>query len=178
MLNDNRLLKLRDKFLKRSKSTAGLLITKEAASPVDESAEVHQNKENESPPERPRMISPHRTRVKMGTRAIASAQFPNKSCDNIYDTIQQVTTSARVEAAASDVASRNGSWTDAQRSLYSDMDTSNDEDDDDDLAEMSLKSASLNSFCGSDRNTERVCGGGEAYVIRKFKLIVNQYRIF
>lgn len=58
MLNDNRLLKLRDKFLKRSKSSAGTLSVEKATASASSSAppsadigtiEEHQNKENECP---------------------------------------------------------------------------------------------------------------------------------
>lgn len=171
MLNDNRLLKLRDKILKRSKSSAGLLTNK----PTSESFEATQNKENELPTkrdttsiasptsstgtERSRVLSPHRTRVKMGTRAFASKQFPNKSCDNIYDTVQQVTVLDRLSVKP--LKSRS-----SRRSLYSDFDTSDDD------GEVSLKSTSLSSLYGSERASEKMCsergsGGREAYVIRK-----------
>lgn len=176
MLNDNRLLKLRDKILKRSKSTAGLLTKKQSET---DSFESNQNKENELPSkpeaeiiasptsstgtERSRVMSPHRTRVKMGTRAFASKQFPNKSCDNIYDSIQKVTSLLDSPEVPTKT---NCSWTATNRSLYSDIDTSEDE-------EISLKSTSLSSLYGSERTCEKLGSenGGvrEAYVIREFR---------
>lgn len=86
MLNDNRLLKLRNKFLKRSKSS----VTKEriCLNPNGQSKEENQNKENECPKVelKPQnlLLSPNRNRVKMGTR-VFSAQFLNKSFDNVSD---------------------------------------------------------------------------------------------
>lgn len=86
MLNDNRLLKLRNKFLKRSKSS----VTKEriCLNPNGQSKEENQNKENECPKieTKPQnlLLSPNRNRVKMGTR-VFSAQFLNKSFDNVSD---------------------------------------------------------------------------------------------
>lgn len=87
MLNDNRLLKLRNKFLKRSKST----VSKERISlnPNGQSKEENQNKENECPKielkSQNLLLSPNRNRVKMGTR-VFSSQFLNKSFDNVSDT--------------------------------------------------------------------------------------------
>lgn len=96
MLNDNRLAKLRQKFLiKRSKSTI------EGPQPaLNQSVEIanqqNQNKENENPdpvgpsgismsPDcSPKTPSVNRNRVKMGTR-VFSAQFLNKSYDNLYE---------------------------------------------------------------------------------------------
>lgn len=87
MLNDNRLIKLKQKFLRRTKSSA-------ATAPVTtsflEDDIEKQNKENEHP----RSVSnvsdldtsgKIRNKVKMGTRAF-SAQFLNKSFDNIHNT--------------------------------------------------------------------------------------------
>lgn len=179
MLNDNRLLKLRDKILKRSKSSAGLLTNKTSA---NNSLESNPNKENELPQkpetksiasptsstdaERSRMLSPHRTRVKMGTRAFASKQFPNKSCDNIYDTVQSVVELDESPVEKSQNRS-NGRWTaNKNRSFYSDIETSEEDD-----GEMSLKSTSLSSLYGNERASEKMCaesgGGTEAYVIRE-----------
>nr|XP_029710298.1 uncharacterized protein LOC109397654 [Aedes albopictus] len=97
MLNDNRLAKLRQKFLiKRSKSSV------EGPAPaLNQSVEIanqqNQNKENEYPdsagmsgvsmspdcsPKTPHSVN--RNRVKMGTR-VFSAQFLNKSYDNLYE---------------------------------------------------------------------------------------------
>lgn len=106
MLNDNRLAKLRQKFLlKRSKSS----VEGPAPAALNQSVEIanqqNQNKENEnpagfggstlglataevvsmSPDNSPKNThSMNRNRVKMGTR-VFSTQFLNKSFDNLYD---------------------------------------------------------------------------------------------
>ncbi|XP_055617175.1 uncharacterized protein LOC129762698 isoform X2 [Toxorhynchites rutilus septentrionalis] len=118
MLNDNRLAKLRQKFLiKRSKSSVeGPPPSSSSSSALNQSVEIanqqNQNKENEnpaygegvvsapspvppvaypaspeigmSPDDSPKTHSINRNRVKMGTR-VFSAQFLNKSFDNLYD---------------------------------------------------------------------------------------------
>lgn len=86
MLNDNRLLKLKDRFIRRSKSTVC-----DFKRTVEENAnENNQNKENERPVY-PSMVdlsveSPTKTRnkVKMGTR-VFSASYLNKSFDSLND---------------------------------------------------------------------------------------------
>lgn len=86
MLNDNRLLKLKDRFIKRSKSTVC-----DFKRSIEENAnENNQNKENERPIF-PSMIdltlkSPAVTRnkVKMGTR-VFSASYLSKSFDSLND---------------------------------------------------------------------------------------------
>lgn len=96
MLNDNRLLKLRDRFIRRSKSTVC-----DFKRTVEESSnENNQNKENERPAF-PSMIdltvdSPTKTRnkVKMGTR-VFSATYLNKSFDSLNDNNQEI---ARVDS--------------------------------------------------------------------------------
>lgn len=115
MLNDNKLIKLRNKLLKRSKSTVGISsndTNRVGGTNVSGSKEENQNKENELPktnsmdplsfletmkpqlqeqqpqqqPVSPtKLMSPNRNRVKMGTR-VFSSHFLNKSFDNIYDT--------------------------------------------------------------------------------------------
>lgn len=113
MLNDNKLIKLRNKLLKRSKSTVGISSgdPNRAADMSDGcSKEENQNKENELPKTSSinslscllaqqqqlqqdqqqqlspsKLVSPNRNRVKMGTR-VFSSHFLNKSFDNIYDT--------------------------------------------------------------------------------------------
>lgn len=86
MLNDNRLLKLKDRFIKRSKST----VCDFKRSSEENTNENNQNKENERPIF-PSMIdltvkSPTVTRnkVKMGTR-VFSASYLNKSFDSLND---------------------------------------------------------------------------------------------
>lgn len=117
MLNDNKLIRLRNKLLRRSKSTVAISSKcqqqqqqqqqKDYAKQLSEhgdSKEEHQNKENEQPKLRvnyesldavalqsspPKIMSPNRNRVKMGTR-VFSSQFLNKSLDNIYDNAMSV----------------------------------------------------------------------------------------
>lgn len=102
MLNDNKLLRLRDKLLRRSKSTVSLSVRPEqrpanAPHSLDgHTPEEHQNKENEQPryntidyrtqmpPTPTKLTSPNRNLVKMGTR-VFSSQLLNKSYDNIFD---------------------------------------------------------------------------------------------
>lgn len=96
MLNDGRLLKLKHKFLKRSKSSVEMKV--DATMAERKTKEENQNKENECPrvvvvvagdadnqsPSSPRTYKINRNKVKMGTR-VFSTQFLNKSLDNIYD---------------------------------------------------------------------------------------------
>lgn len=109
MLNDNKLIRLRNKLLRRSKSSVGLSMKKDNADyHVDgtsggDSKEEYQNKENELPKQNAnieqmhlaqqtqntKIMSPNRNRVKMGTR-VFSSQFLNKSFDNIYDNAMNV----------------------------------------------------------------------------------------
>lgn len=91
MLNDNRLIKLKQKFLRRTKSSAATApVSANSYNSFLEDDAEKQNKENEHP----RSISnasdldtsiKTRNKVKMGTRAF-SAQFLNKSFDNIHNT--------------------------------------------------------------------------------------------
>jgi tyrosine-protein phosphatase non-receptor type 13 len=88
MLNDNRLLKLKDRFIRRSKST----VCDFKRSIEENTNENNQNKENERPIF-PSMVdltikSPSiqiRNKVKMGTR-VFSASYLNKSFDSLNDT--------------------------------------------------------------------------------------------
>lgn len=102
MLNDNKLLRLRDKLLRRSKSTVGLSVRPELQQPTvtelhdGDTKEEYQNKENEQPkyntieyrmqmaPTPTKITSPNRNLVKMGTR-VFSSQLLNKSFDNIFE---------------------------------------------------------------------------------------------
>lgn len=96
MLNDVRLLKLKDRFIRRSKSTVC-----DFKRSVEENAnENNQNKENERPLF-PSMVdltikSPAVTRnkVKMGTR-VFSASYLNKSFDSLNETQPEL---ARVDS--------------------------------------------------------------------------------
>lgn len=115
MLNDNKLIRLRNKLLRRSKSTVAISCQQEHSKQKQQqqqqqqhcdngnSKEEYQNKENEQPKHRmnfienfdtivqppPKIMSPNRNRVKMGTR-VFSSQFLNKSLDNIYDNAMSV----------------------------------------------------------------------------------------
>jgi tyrosine-protein phosphatase non-receptor type 13 len=108
MLNDGRLMRLREKFLRRSKSsvsdlnTMGRGLSLHNLSTEGQQREMHrseiqlhskeesQNKENEHPrgavPESPLQNNStmQRNKVKMGTRVISS-QLLNRSYDNIFD---------------------------------------------------------------------------------------------
>lgn len=92
MLNDNRLLKLKDRFIRRSKST----VCDFKRGSEENSNENNQNKENERPIF-PSMIdlsvkSPTTTRnkVKMGTR-VFSASYLNKSFDSLNENQAELT---------------------------------------------------------------------------------------
>lgn len=92
MLNDNRLLKLKDRFIRRSKST----VCDFKRGSEENSNENNQNKENERPIF-PSMIdlsvkSPTTTRnkVKMGTR-VFSASYLNKSFDSLHENHAELT---------------------------------------------------------------------------------------
>uniref|UniRef100_A0A336LMW2 CSON002930 protein n=1 Tax=Culicoides sonorensis TaxID=179676 RepID=A0A336LMW2_CULSO len=89
MLNDHRLLKLKQKFLRRTKSSVSSSVCPTSFRPGGNSDAEKQNKENENP----RLCSnasdldlsgKMRNKVKMGTRAF-SVQFLNKSFDNLHN---------------------------------------------------------------------------------------------
>lgn len=168
MLNDNKLIKLRNKFLKRSKSSSGILDVKPMDNVDDDgmsrenagSIEENQNKENECPKQsyvNSKFTSPNRNRVKMGTR-VFSAQFLNKSFDNIYD--NNALDVYRFEDTATEYDFRSGRRN-SHRKLYSDFDS------DDNL---SLKSTSLSSMYSSEKMSDFQNHHSEedAYVIRKW----------
>lgn len=154
MLNDNRLLKLRNKFLKRSKSSPGM---KEDKTQDANTTEENQNKENECPKlfqhdKSPIVMSPNRNRVKMGTR-VFSAQFLNKSYENIYTGGQLMDDSETMDYG--DDRDRANGLPDEQH---------HDEDG------LSLKSTSLSSLYFSEKMSEKYSESplpSEAYVIRK-----------
>lgn len=188
MLNDNKLIKLRNKFLKRSKSSAGI-----SAKNVDQptakgngdcnSKEECQNKENELPkhlidgsdgdgqaPQQPKLMSPNRNRVKMGTR-VFSSQFLNKSFDNIYDNALDV---YRIDDMGAD-GNHSFSYIKNKRNQLercdgnanghsgSERETTIDDG-------LSLKSTSLSSLYFSEKMSEKFSESplpSEAYVIRK-----------
>lgn len=94
MLNDNRLLKLRDRFIRRSKST----VCDFKRTTEENSNENNQNKENERPifpsmvdltVESPTKTRNFRNKVKMGTR-VFSASYLNKSFDSLNDNNQDI----------------------------------------------------------------------------------------
>lgn len=206
MLNDNKLIRLRDKLLRRSKSTVGLASKCPTEFSPNQSVdgnskEEHQNKENEQPKSRinydnvenfvqitPKIMSPNRNRVKMGTR-VFSSQFLNKSLDNIYDNAMSVYDSEadidngiiikcksnfypnqRQLQIRSDVECLDGCTTDTSSTKK----CSSDErylSSTTDVDRLSLKSSSLSSLHGSDKIAENTIGGTssktEAYVIRE-----------
>lgn len=167
MLNDNRLLKLRNKFLKRSKSS----VSKEriCLNPNGgQSKEENQNKENECPklelkPQRQiLLLSPNRNRVKMGTR-VFSAQFLNKSFDNVSSSdafhMHRFDSNDYMDAP------------NAFRGGQSEKDLSDDG--------LSLTSTSLSSLYFSEKMPEKFLPSPlptEAYVIRKLVVVYMLYR--
>lgn len=153
MLNDNRLMKLRQRFLKRSKSTAtdiGIIKVEDDKISLEE----NQNKENERPghtaaassvstlDSSPKVHSMNRNKVKMGTR-VFSPQFLNKSFDNIYDN--------PIEISRFDTSSRF----DSQQNFLPEEDR------------MSLKSTSIGSIFFAERAEKLAESRTDAYVIRK-----------
>ena len=90
MLNDHRLMRLKDRFIKRSKST----VCEFKRSTEENANENNQNKENERPIF-PSMVdltikSPIRNKVKMGTR-VFSASYLNKSYDSLNENPTELT---------------------------------------------------------------------------------------
>lgn len=170
MLNDNKLLKIKNSILKRSKSSPG--IRNDVLSIETNSVEEYQNKENELPDkdrifgisivaqDSVKLVSPNRNRVKMGTRAF-SAHFLNKSYDNIYD--------RSIDVMDFDDCKDNGNKnisivhrqlfnTDVGSNL-SDKDTSDDE------------RSSISTLHSSGKHSEKLLAGykpSDAYVIRKY----------
>lgn len=202
MLNDNKLIRLKDKLLRRSKSTVGLSTKSENAiaqkSNNNVSKEEHQNKENELPKYSesmqkmhlmqapPKIMSPNRNRVKMGTR-VFSSQFLNKSYDNIFDNtinavynfdedfdndlIRQQNSIQKPMARSKSRCSKNtkndnfdGCTTDSSSNGRKYLSSSTDAD------RLSLRSTSLSSIYFSEKMSENLCDSPlptEAYVIRK-----------
>lgn len=204
MLNDNKLIRLRDKLLRRSKSTVGLSTKCPDYKPnhcdIDNTKEEHQNKENEQPKLRsnyenvesitttspPKIMSPNRNRVKMGTR-VFSSQFLNKSLDNIYDNAMSVYDSeadfdnkviiqCKSNAHQNQTQMRRGDGECLDGCTTDSSSTRKCSSDDrclsstTDMERMSLKSSSLSSIQCSEKMCE-VTGDSspttEAYVIRK-----------
>lgn len=162
MLNDNRLLKLRNKFLKRSKSS----VSKEriCLNPNGHTMEENQNKENECPKiEQPKqsqnlLLSPNRNRVKMGTR-VFSAQFLNKSFDNVSDSngfnMYRFDSNDGLDAADA-YRAKTCTFGQCERDFSDDG--------------MSLTSTSLSSLYYSEKMSEKFSPSPlptDAYVIRK-----------
>lgn len=128
MLNDNRLVKLKQRFLRRTKSSA--------AAVCHQDLELNQNKENECPRggTSSDIESPSRCRnkVKMGTR-VFSSQFLNKSFDSVHDSSFDSVTRGAAIGSCSDI-NRNFSFTECRKFK---------QDDDDDT--LSIKSTSVES---------------------------------
>lgn len=175
MMNDNKLTKLRNKFLKRSKSSAGICPNNldEKTKSIGNSKEEYQNKENELPKDMcdeqilPKVMSPNRNRVKMGTR-VFSSQFLNKSFDNIYDNALDVYHIDDIDDAhhsflhgkQNQPIERFDANTKGQ--CNSERDTMEDG--------SSLRSTSMNSLYFSEKMSEKFSESplpSEAYVIRK-----------
>lgn len=195
MLNDNKLIKLRNKLLKRSKSTVGISSSdsnRSASGSESCSKEENQNKENELPktssigsmscllaqqqlqqqqPSPSKLISPNRNRVKMGTR-VFSSHFLNKSFDNIYDTAIDIYQFD--DDLLDSQGLRNGAHSVAQpsESGKSDLSPSSDagHSQNNTIDGLSLKSGSFSSLYYSEKTSERFSGSplpSEAYIIRK-----------
>lgn len=159
MLNDKKLLKIKNSILKRSKSSPG--IRNDVLSIETNSVEEYQNKENELPnkelilsissvaQDAVKLVSPNRNRVKMGTR-VFSAHFLNKSYDNIYDRSIDYD-------EYKDNGKRNISVT--NRKLFNGDGGSNllDKDSSDDV--LTMRSSSISSLHSSEKH---------CYVIRKY----------
>lgn len=182
MLNDNKLIKLRDKLLKRSKSTVGISLDDANRSPkAGCSKEENQNKENELPKnvsatgsasslstQQPsphqqqqsspsKLVSPNRNRVKMGTR-VFSSHFLNKSFDNIYD--HAVDVYQFDDDLLDGRSSRNGIAQTIKSDISHDPDGRNSQNNT--IDGLSLRSGSLSSLYYS--GSPLPC---EAYVLRK-----------
>lgn len=169
MINDNKLIKLRNKFLKRSKSSAGIgpKQLEENALNICDSKEEYQNKENELPKDLnidqipPKVVSPNRNRVKMGTR-VFSSPFLNKSFDNIYDNGLDV---YRIDDIDDAPLPYNKDKLIQPNEMTSRRQCSVDRDDD-----LSLRSTSMSSLYFSEKMSEKFSESplpSEAYVIRK-----------
>lgn len=158
MLNDGKLMKLKQKFLKRSKSSIEVKLSDPIVRPtITETIENVQNKENECPrvllndnqPKSPYTLN--RNKVKMGTR-VFSSQFLNKSVDNIYDTPLDV---YRVDVSPRKVPIRR----DRDHDEYEDA--------------LSMKSTSVGSIYFTNKQMElypEVIENGP-HVIRKYRFI-------
>lgn len=187
MLNDNKLIKLRNKLLRRSKSSVGIS-TKGAMSDAEcASKEESQNKENELPKHASRfesadaepqplaaspikLMSPNRNRVKMGTR-VFSSQFLNKSFDNIFNTSVDVYRfdDELNEAGPGCRRSQRDSCSHTARSSPNSAKTCDEAGRSCDDG-LSLKSTSLSSLYFSEKMSEKFSESpfpSEAYVIRK-----------
>lgn len=149
MLNDNRLLKLRDRFIKRSKSN----VSEFKRSFEENCNENNINKENERP-FFPSMMdltvkSPTLTRnkVKMGTR-VFSASYLNKSFDSLNETQSEL--------------SRTDSW--GALCIKTPDSMSNhvfdEQDEDEEMREAEAKAELKQAAFSNERDDE-------AYVIRK-----------
>lgn len=188
MLNDNKLIKLRNKLLKRSKSTVCISScdANRSASSVNEgcSKEENQNKENElpktntigslsclvaQPQQQPteqqqqvspsKLVSPNRNRVKMGTR-VFSSHFLNKSFDNIYDTAIDIYQFDDDLLDGHRMRSGAGSAAQPSESGKSDASPKSEarHSHNNTIDELSLKSGSLSSLYFSEKMSEHFSG--------------------
>lgn len=205
MLNDNKLLRLRDKLLRRSKSTVGLSVRAEpsanaSAMHAGDTKEEFQNKENEQPKHNsidsirpqmpqtsPKVTSPNRNLVKMGTR-VFSSQLLNKSYDNIFDPANMDVYHFDDEYDDDDriMSAIHGKHSHGRSKSHCTKRNTIDANDDGttdssangkkylssstDAERLSLRSTSLSSLYFSEKMSERLCDSpapNEAYVIRK-----------
>lgn len=186
MLNDNKLIKLRNKFLKRSKSTLSAASKYQEPEKSDElydhdeycTKEECQNKENELPktnhvqqvnqqkygqPEAmPKVMSPNRNRVKMGTR-VFSTRFLNKSFENL-DLCRLNDYGNCSSDHSEDRSVHNESGSNRNQRMNS-RDSCKDACETD-VDNLSLKSTSLNSLYFSEKLSESP-SSSRAYVIRE-----------
>lgn len=195
MLNDNKLMKLRNKLLKRSKSTVGISssdMNRCASANESGSKDENQNKENELPKTKSigslscllsqqqkqqpsqvsptKLMSPNRNRVKMGTR-VFSSHFLNKSFDNIYDTAMDIYQFD--DDILDSQRMRNDAGRPAQPSESEKSDVSPNSDarhsQNITIDGLWLKSGSLSSLYYSEKMSEHFSGSpmpSEAYIIR------------
>lgn len=196
MLNDNKLIKLRNKLLKRSKSTVGISSGEANQSiAVDEgcSKEENQNKENELPKtnsigslscalsqhqstplqhqQSQQQLSPTKLMSPNRNRVkmgtrVFSSHFLNKSFDNIYDTAIDIYQFD--DDLLDGRRTQNGAASAVQSSESPKSDARHSLNNT--IDGLSLKSGSLSSLYLSEKVSERFSGSPlptEAYIIRK-----------
>lgn len=192
MLNDNRLLRLRDKFLRRSKSSAsGLAEALASAAPTSRnssasaSVEECQNKENECPTSSPMMGQPTASTVPTtptmpaASGAPGTAKWISPSRNRVLMGTRAISKSylnKSLDCIYDSVRESRRSGDQGRIVLrkellvaeYTSDSDGADEGDDDDDEGLSSSSRSL-VLCGGGRvQPDEMNGADEAYVIRKF----------